>query len=107
MWHVEVEVRSLDRPLHSGRGGGPIPDPVQVLCALVARLHARDVRVVALDGAPFLGCANRIVDAARARIGLPPGARREDARRVARALAARPPFGARVTARVVGLSAQR
>jgi hypothetical protein len=100
MWHVDLEVRSLARPIHSGRGGGPIPDPVQVLCGLVARLRGTQIRVAAWDGAPFLGCANRIVDGARATLTLPPPARREDARRVAKQLAARPPFAARVRVRV-------
>lgn len=39
---VDVEVRSLERPLHSGRGGGAVPDPVQILCRLIAGLQAAD-----------------------------------------------------------------
>lgn len=38
---VDVTVRCLERPLHSGRGGGAVPDPVQILCAMIASL--RDV----------------------------------------------------------------
>jgi acetylornithine deacetylase/succinyl-diaminopimelate desuccinylase-like protein len=39
---VDVEVKVLDHPLHSGMWGGPVPDPVQVLAALIADLHHRD-----------------------------------------------------------------
>jgi acetylornithine deacetylase/succinyl-diaminopimelate desuccinylase-like protein len=42
MCQVDVEVRSLERPVHSGQKGGPIPDPVQILCRLVADLTAKD-----------------------------------------------------------------
>lgn len=35
---VDVEVQSLDRPVHSGMWGGPVPDPVQILCKLIAGL---------------------------------------------------------------------
>ena len=38
---VDVEVQGLERPIHSGRSG-PIPDPVQILCALIADLRAKD-----------------------------------------------------------------
>ena len=39
---VDVEVKVLDHPLHSGRWGGPVPDPVQVLAALIADLRNKD-----------------------------------------------------------------
>jgi acetylornithine deacetylase/succinyl-diaminopimelate desuccinylase-like protein len=39
---VDVEVKCLDHPLHSGQWGGPVPDPVQVLCRLIAGLHRKD-----------------------------------------------------------------
>lgn len=39
---VDLEVKSLDHPIHSGMWGGPIPDPVQVLCKLIADLQGRD-----------------------------------------------------------------
>jgi cysteinylglycine-S-conjugate dipeptidase len=39
---VDVEVRCLERPVHSGQKGGPVPDPVQILCRLIAGLAARD-----------------------------------------------------------------
>jgi acetylornithine deacetylase/succinyl-diaminopimelate desuccinylase-like protein len=35
---IDVEVRGLERPVHSGMWGGPIPDPVQVLSRLIADL---------------------------------------------------------------------
>lgn len=38
---VDVTVRCLERPLHSGRGGGAVPDPLRILCELIAAL--RDV----------------------------------------------------------------
>jgi cysteinylglycine-S-conjugate dipeptidase len=37
---VDVEVRCLERPVHSGQRGGVVPDPVQVLCGLIADLRA-------------------------------------------------------------------
>jgi acetylornithine deacetylase/succinyl-diaminopimelate desuccinylase-like protein len=39
---VDVEVRCLERPVHSGQRGGAVPDPVQVLSRLVADLTAED-----------------------------------------------------------------
>ncbi len=39
---VDVEVRCLQRPVHSGQKGGAVPDPVQVLCRLLADLTAKD-----------------------------------------------------------------
>jgi len=38
---VDVEVQGLHQPLHSGYSG-PVPDPVQILCALIADLRAKD-----------------------------------------------------------------
>lgn len=35
---LDVEVQCLDHPVHSGMWGGPVPDPVQVLCKLIAGL---------------------------------------------------------------------
>lgn len=42
MVQVEVEVRVLDQPMHSGRGGGLVPDPVAILCELIANLEGLD-----------------------------------------------------------------
>jgi acetylornithine deacetylase/succinyl-diaminopimelate desuccinylase-like protein len=39
---VDVEVKVLDHPVHSGMWGGPVPDPVQVLSALIAGLRNKD-----------------------------------------------------------------
>jgi len=36
---VDVEVRGLKRPLHSGMWGGPVADPVQILCRLIADIE--------------------------------------------------------------------
>jgi acetylornithine deacetylase/succinyl-diaminopimelate desuccinylase-like protein len=41
---VDVEVRALAHPVHSG-GSGPIPDPVQILCRLIAGLRRPDGRL--------------------------------------------------------------
>ncbi len=53
---IDVEVRCLERPLHSGRGGGVVPDPVQILCGLIAEIRIPDDDVVAdasADALPF------------------------------------------------------
>ncbi len=39
---IEVEVACLRQPLHSGRGGGVVPDPIQVMCRLIASLQRAD-----------------------------------------------------------------
>ena len=39
---VDVEVQVLERPVHSGMWGGPVPDPVQVLSKLIAGLTDKD-----------------------------------------------------------------
>ena len=109
MCEVDVEVRCLERPVHSGQKGGPVPDPVQILCRLIARLAAAGgsrFRVVVLESQPVRGAANQIVDAARARIVVraEPEARRAG-QRLIRRLTRNPPFRARVTARIVGCGA--
>jgi len=38
---VDVEVKALSQPVHSGMWGGPVPDPVQVLCKLIADLTGK------------------------------------------------------------------
>ena len=42
MCQVDVEVRCLERPVHSGQRGGAVPDPVQILCGLIADLTLGD-----------------------------------------------------------------
>ncbi len=42
MCQVDVEVRCLERPVHSGQRGGAVPDPVQILSRLIAELTDRD-----------------------------------------------------------------
>jgi acetylornithine deacetylase/succinyl-diaminopimelate desuccinylase-like protein len=39
---VDVEVRCLERPVHSGQMGGLVPDAVQILCRMIGDLTARD-----------------------------------------------------------------
>ncbi len=39
---VDVEVHCLEHPIHSGMWGGPVPDPVQILCTLIAGLTKED-----------------------------------------------------------------
>ena len=43
---LEVEVRALRSPLHSGMWGGAVPDPVQALCRMLATLTAPDGSVL-------------------------------------------------------------
>jgi cysteinylglycine-S-conjugate dipeptidase len=42
---VQVEVRALRQPVHSGMWGGPIPDPVIGLCKAIAELTSDDGQV--------------------------------------------------------------
>jgi acetylornithine deacetylase/succinyl-diaminopimelate desuccinylase-like protein len=39
---VDVEVRCLERPVHSGQRGGLVPDAIQILCRLIGGLTRRD-----------------------------------------------------------------
>ena len=39
---VDLEVQCLERPVHSGMWGGPVPDPVQVACQVIAGLSGKD-----------------------------------------------------------------
>ena len=81
---VEVAVRALDHPLHSGMWGGPLPDAASALCALLARLtdERGAIAVPGLaDDAPELTPRERAALAAlpfdeaafRADAGLPSG----------------------------------
>jgi acetylornithine deacetylase/succinyl-diaminopimelate desuccinylase-like protein len=46
---VDVEVRCLEQPMHSGQGGGLVPDAILVLCTILARLQ-RDDGTLAIPG---------------------------------------------------------
>jgi acetylornithine deacetylase/succinyl-diaminopimelate desuccinylase-like protein len=163
---VDVEVRCLEQPVHSGQKGGPVPDAVQVLCRMIAGLTSDDgrlnvpglyrrvrrlparararIRALPFDAAQFgrragllpgvtlagershsvyerlwtrpslsviafesqavQGSSNQILDAARARLSMrtvPDMDSREAGQLLVRRLLRQPPFGARVTARVV------
>jgi acetylornithine deacetylase/succinyl-diaminopimelate desuccinylase-like protein len=39
---VDVEVRCLERPVHSGQKGGAVPDALRILCGLIAGLQRSD-----------------------------------------------------------------
>ena len=39
---VQVEVKALKQPVHSGMWGGPVPDPTMALCRILARLTRED-----------------------------------------------------------------
>ncbi|HEY8149421.1 MAG TPA: M20/M25/M40 family metallo-hydrolase [Vicinamibacteria bacterium] len=39
---VDLGVKVLDHPVHSGMWGGPVPDPVQILADLIADLRNKD-----------------------------------------------------------------
>jgi len=39
---VQVEVKALKQPVHSGMWGGPVPDPTMALCRILARLVKED-----------------------------------------------------------------
>ena len=42
---VEVEVRTLERPVHSGIFGGSVENPAMALCRLLAQVHDRNGRI--------------------------------------------------------------
>lgn len=49
MCQIDVEVRCLERPLHSGRGAGVVPDAVAILCEKLASLRLDETDVVISD----------------------------------------------------------
>jgi acetylornithine deacetylase/succinyl-diaminopimelate desuccinylase-like protein len=164
---VDLEVQCLERPVHSGMWGGPVPDPVQVACQIIAGLQGKDGRldvpglygpvakpgktqlarirklpfseakfkreaglmkgmnltgekgfsvyeklwtrpaltVIAFEARPIQGSSNQIIDHVRARLSLrtvPNMDAKAAGRALVKKLTARPPFGAKVKARVVG-----
>ena len=164
---VDLEVQCLERPVHSGMWGGPVPDPVQLACGIIAGLSGKDGRldvpglygqvaktrktqlarirklpfneakfkreaglmkgmkltgekgfsvyeklwtrpsltVIAFEARPIKGSSNQIVDSVRARLSLrtvPNMDPKAAGRALVKKLTAKPPFGAKVTATVVG-----
>ena len=73
---VVVEVRVLERPVHSGLYGGAVPDALTVLCRLLATLHdaAGDVAVAGLRSGPS-AAPDPEAGVFRADAGLLPGVR--------------------------------
>ena len=164
---VDLEVQCLERPVHSGMWGGPVPDPVQLACGIIAGLSGKDGRldvpglygqvaktrktqlarirklpfneakfkreaglmkgmkltgekgfsvyeklwtrpsltVIAFEARSIKGSSNQIVDSVRARLSLrtvPNMDPKAAGRALVKKLTAKPPFGAKVTATVVG-----
>jgi acetylornithine deacetylase/succinyl-diaminopimelate desuccinylase-like protein len=75
---VDVEVRCLERPVHSGQKGGVVPDAVQILCRLLGGLSAADG---SLNVPGLYRRVRRPSPPARARIRRLPFDRRRFARR--------------------------
>ncbi len=166
---VDVEVKCLEQPLHSGMWGGPVPDPVQIMCRLIADLQGkngevnapglyrklkrpgkaqlqrlrklpfneakfkRDARmvkgmklagekgytvyeklwtrpsltVIAFEARAIHGSSNQIIDSVRARLSLrivPDIDPKAAAKALVKKLTSKPPYGAKVTAKVTGTS---
>jgi acetylornithine deacetylase/succinyl-diaminopimelate desuccinylase-like protein len=156
---VDVEIRCLARPVHSGQAGGLAPDAIMILCSILASLQrgipgldervqvddaqlaamralpfdadrfrsdfafldgvrsidensswehiwARpSLAITAIEAVPIANAANQIADAARARLSLRTvrdldGV--EAGELLANAVRSRAPFGAHVTATVLG-----
>lgn len=43
--YVEVEVKGADLDMHSGVYGGAVPNPINVLCDMIAQLHDEDGKI--------------------------------------------------------------
>jgi len=164
---IDVTVQTIAQPVHSGMWGGPVPDPVQVMCTLIAGLQGkkgeidvpglykqvaktgktqlqrirklpfneakfkREARmmkgmklagergysvyeqlwtrpslvVIAFDARPIKGSSNQIIDHVTARLSLrtvPNMDARAAGKAIVKKLTAKPPYGAKVTAEIVG-----
>ncbi|HXY39862.1 MAG TPA: M20/M25/M40 family metallo-hydrolase [Vicinamibacteria bacterium] len=164
---IDVKVQTIEQPVHSGMWGGPVPDPVQIMCALIAGLSGkrgeiavpeiykavqktpakqlarirklpfneakfkREARmmkgmklggerafsvyeqlwtrpaltVIAFDARPIKGSSNQIIDHVTARLSLrtvPNMDAVKAGKAIIKRLTAKPPYGARVTAEIVG-----
>jgi len=164
---IDVEVQCLQRPVHSGMWGGPVPDPVQIMCQLIAGLSGKkgeisvpgmygkvaktgkaqlqrirklpfneakfkreagmmkgmklagekgfsvyeklwtrpSLTVIAFEARPIKGSSNQIIDHVQARLSLrtvPNMDPKAAGKAIVKKLTARPPYGAKVTAKVTG-----
>ena len=164
---IDLTVQTISQPVHSGMWGGPVPDPVQVMCRLIASLQGKkgeidvpglyrqvaktrktqlarirklpfnepkfkregrmlngvklagergfsvyeqlwtrpSLTVIAFDARPIKGSSNQIIDHLTARLSLrtvPNMDAKAAGNAVIKKLTAKPPYGAKVTARIVG-----
>ena len=164
---IDVKVQTIAQPVHSGMWGGPVPDPVQILCTLIAGLSGKkgaidvpglykqvaktpvrqlqrirnlpfseakfkrearmmkgmklagekgfsvyeqlwtrpSLTVIAFDARPIKGSSNQIIERVTARLSLrtvPNMDARAAGKTIIRKLTAKPPYGAKVTAQIVG-----
>jgi acetylornithine deacetylase/succinyl-diaminopimelate desuccinylase-like protein len=164
---IDVTVQSIEQPVHSGMWGGPVPDPVQIMCRLIASLQGRkgeidvpglykgvartpakqlqrirklpfseakfkrearmmkgmklagekgfsvyeqlwtrpSLTVIAFDARPIKGSSNQIIDHVTARLSLRTVPNMDGVaagKAIVRKLTTKPPYGARVTAKIVG-----
>jgi acetylornithine deacetylase/succinyl-diaminopimelate desuccinylase-like protein len=67
MCQVDIEVRCLERPLHSGRGAGVVPDAVAILCEKLASLRLDESDVATLSDDERSNLASLRIDADRIR----------------------------------------